>query len=58
MPEGQRPAVARTWTIRSVSVRTRDGPERLEQVYRRLLDDPPEPARREALPPSIVPPHG
>jgi hypothetical protein len=34
------------WVIRSVAVRTRDGPERLDQAYRRLMgapsrDDPP-----------------
>jgi hypothetical protein len=55
MPEGQRPTVPRTWTIRSISVRTRDGPERLEQVYRRLLEDPQEPARRDAPPPTALP---
>jgi hypothetical protein len=37
MSTGQRPTAAPTWTIRSVSVRTRDGPERLDQAYRRLL---------------------
>jgi hypothetical protein len=57
MPEGQRPTVATTWTIRSISVRTRDGPERLEQVYRRLLEDPQEPARRDAPPPPTALPH-
>jgi hypothetical protein len=25
------------WTIRSVTVRSRDGPQRVAQVYRRLL---------------------
>ena len=39
MPAGQRPAAASTWVIRSVAVRTRDGPERLDQAYRRLIDD-------------------
>ena len=57
MPEGQRPTVPRTWTIRSISVRTRDGPERLEQVYRRLLEDPQEPARCDAPPPPTALPH-
>ena len=57
MPESLRPAVPRTWTIHSISVRTRDGPERLEQVYRRLLEDPQEPARRDAPPPPTAPPH-
>jgi hypothetical protein len=41
MPAGQRPPVAATWAIRSVTVRTRDGPERLDQVYRRLTDNGP-----------------
>ena len=31
----QRPAPA--WTIRSVAVRSRDGPRRVAQVYQRLL---------------------
>jgi len=29
------------WTIRSVTVRSRDGPQRVAQVYRRLLAPPP-----------------
>ena len=41
MPSGQRPTAASTWTIRSVSVRARNGPERLDQAYRRLLAPPP-----------------
>jgi hypothetical protein len=41
MSTSQRPTAAPTWTIRSVSVRTRDGPERLDQVYRRLLSNTP-----------------
>lgn len=40
MPSGPHLAVVPTWTIRSVAVRTRDGPERLDQAYRRLLNDP------------------
>ena len=28
------------WTIRSVAVRSRDGPQRVAQVYRRLLAPP------------------
>ncbi len=47
MPAGQRPVAASTWVIRSISVRTRDDPERFDQAYRRLLDDidrePPRP---------------
>jgi hypothetical protein len=35
------PARAETgWTVRSVPIRTRDGAERLDQAYRRLLDNP------------------
>ncbi|MBM6583063.1 hypothetical protein ILT44_22945 [Microvirga sp. BT689] len=37
MPSDQRPSAAPIWTIRSVSVRTRDGSERLDHAYRRLL---------------------
>jgi hypothetical protein len=38
MPDRQRLHAA-AWIIRSVSVRSRDGAERIEQVYRRLLHD-------------------
>jgi hypothetical protein len=33
-----------SWAVKSVSLRTRDGPARLDQVYRRLLADrlPPD----------------
>jgi len=41
MPTRPRPQVTARWTIRSVPVRTRDGAERLDQVYRRLLNDAP-----------------
>ena len=41
MPAGQRPPTAATRAIRSVAVRTHDGPERLDQVYRRLIDNGP-----------------
>ena len=34
------PDVNPTWVIRSVAVRTRDGPERLDQAYRCLMDSP------------------
>jgi hypothetical protein len=37
MPSGPPPSAAPIWTIRSVSVRTRDGSERLDHAYRRLL---------------------
>ncbi len=44
MPSIQRPAAAPAWTIRSVPLRTRGGPERLNQAYRRLLEPtPPQP---------------
>jgi len=56
MPSGQRPTAAPTWTIRSVSLRTRDGPERLDQVYRRLLAPPPPDTSRAASDtPSVIP---
>jgi hypothetical protein len=32
--------LAPAWTIRSVAVRSRDGPQRVAQVYRRLLAPP------------------
>jgi len=56
MPSGQRPSAAPTWTIRSISMRTRDGPERLDQAYRRLLTHPP-PDTTLADPdtPSVIP---
>jgi hypothetical protein len=48
MPSDPHSVVAPTWTIRSVAVRTRDGLERLDRVYRHLIDDssrdPPHPA--------------
>jgi hypothetical protein len=39
MPSGPRMVAAPTWTVRSVTVRTRDSAERLNQVYRRLIND-------------------
>jgi hypothetical protein len=39
MPDCQHPRAGSAWIVRSVSVRTRDGTERLDQVYRRLLQD-------------------
>jgi hypothetical protein len=50
MPSGPRLVVAPTWAIRSVTVRTRDGAERLDQVYRRLIADSPR------APPPLAPP--
>ncbi len=41
MSAGQHCPPASAWTIRSVAVRSRDGPERLDQVYRRLIDGIP-----------------
>ena len=63
MPVDQPPSTAAVWTIRSTAVRTRDGPERLDQVYRRLIshtschEPPPAPDRplgrtRAASPPA------
>lgn len=55
MRHGQHSSEAPVWTIRSVAVRTRDGPERLEEVYRRLLLDPPEAASADGSPCSATP---
>jgi hypothetical protein len=41
MPTDRHADAAPAWVIRSVAVRTRDGPERLDQAYRRLTDDTP-----------------
>jgi len=38
MPSGPPQSAAPAWTIRAVAVRTRDGPERLDQAYRLLLN--------------------
>jgi hypothetical protein len=35
---GPHPTMAPVWTIRAIAVRTRDGPERLDQAYRLLLN--------------------
>jgi hypothetical protein len=55
MPSGQRPSAAPIWTIRSVSVRTRDGSERLDHAYRRLLSLVPSPSPLGPDDPSPVP---
>jgi hypothetical protein len=47
MPAGQRPPTAAAWAICSTAVHTRDGPERLDQAYRRLVSDT---SRREPAP--------
>ena len=49
MAVGRCPKVAPAWTIRSVALRTRDGPERLDQAYRRLLS--PEPPDKQPAAP-------
>jgi hypothetical protein len=55
---------APAWMIRSVALRTRDGPARLDQAYRRLLSgrppDPPvaDPDRRPARRPGDGVGHG
>jgi len=41
MPTARQADAAPAWVIRSVVVRTRDGPERLDQAYRRLTDSTP-----------------
>ena len=47
------PARAASWAIHSVPVRARDGAERLDQAYCRLLDDPPPPSTPQ---PEVSPP--
>jgi hypothetical protein len=54
MATGPRPTAAPIWAIRSTPVRTRDGPERLDQAYRRLLSDRP-PDERHGPPPAPAP---
>ena len=46
----RRPAPTQ-WGIRSVSVRARDGPQRLEQVYQLLVVEPVAPAAGGVPPP-------
>jgi hypothetical protein len=57
MPSGPRlcPSAAPIWTIRSVSVRTRDGSERLDHAYRRLLSLVSSPSPLGPDDPSPVP---
>jgi hypothetical protein len=40
MSHSPQPAPESAWTVQSVHVRTRDSPERLALVYRRLLHVP------------------
>ncbi len=51
MAIGRRLEVAPVWTIRSVALRTRDGPERLDQAYRRLLT--PDPSDKQPASPDM-----
>jgi hypothetical protein len=46
MPAAQCPPTESTWTIHSVTVRTRDAAQRLDHAYRRLLDSPPPATQR------------
>ncbi|HXT81796.1 MAG TPA: hypothetical protein VN702_19715 [Acetobacteraceae bacterium] len=56
MAIGRRPEGTPTWTIRSVALRTRDGPERLDQAYRRLLaPTPPDERPADLDGPSVTP---
>lgn len=53
MPTTPSPPAAPAWTVHSVPVRTRDGPQRLDQVYRRLLANPlPTPSAPGAAEPA------
>ncbi len=55
MVTGPRPTAAPTWTIRSIPVRTRDGPERLDQAYRLLSDTPHDRPPDESHSQSTIP---
>ena len=58
MPTRPNAGTQASWTILSVPIRTHDGAERLDQVYRRLLADPPPAVRPrpEAGEPNRMPP--
>ena len=57
MVTGPRLTVAPTWTIRSIPIRTRDGPERLDLAYGRLFSDaPPDRLPDRSVGPSKSPP--
>jgi len=45
MVTSQHSKMASSWTICSVALRARDGPERLDQAYRRLLTFEPSDTR-------------
>lgn len=49
MSIGPPPSAAPAWKIRAVAIRTRDGPDRLDQVYR-LLVNSSAPDRSQAEP--------
>ena len=49
MPRNIRATPDAAWQIRSVSLRTRYGPERVEQVYRLLLGDGPASDRQPGI---------
>jgi hypothetical protein len=53
MPTPPSTRAATSWTVCSVPIRTRDGAERLDQAYRRLLDGPPSPTPFQ---PEVSPP--
>lgn len=53
MPNRPPAGAAKAWAIRSVPIRSRDGTERLDRAYHRLLDDPPPPS---TLQPEVSPP--
>jgi hypothetical protein len=56
MAIGHRPEVAPVWTIRSFALRIRNGPERLDHAYRRLLTlNPPDKQLPEPDMPSAAP---
>jgi hypothetical protein len=55
MPAAQHSRAAPTWVICTVAVRTRDGPERLDQVYRRLIDNTPDDQSQPAPAPQAGP---
>jgi hypothetical protein len=58
MATGPRHEATPAWTTRSIPVRARDGPERLDQAYRRLLSDIPHdtlPDERHGPPPAPAP---
>ena len=53
MPHARRPPPARSWSVHSVFVRTRDGPDRLDLAYRRLLNAAPA-GHVQMLPPAFA----